>query len=86
MVFPYLRENSITMLKNILSPLIKTITPHVAHVNVAGGGGGSRPAKEALKNVAAAKKRREAIAKAKKEKMKIDFARRQQTKALGTSR
>ena len=80
--FPYLRENSITMLKKILSPFITALTPRILHVNLASGGAGSKTVQRKQAELTAAKKRKEAVKKAQAEKLKRDFARRQQTKAL----
>lgn len=54
------------ILQKLLQPFMTLLRPIVSHVKTIGGGGGSRPAKEALKAVAAgqaaAEARRKAIA------------------------
>lgn len=70
------------MLKKILSPFITALTPQILHVNLASGGAGAGAVKRKQAELAAEKKRKAAVAKAAAEKLKRDFARRQQTKAI----
>ena len=70
------------MIKKLLSSFITALSPQISYVNLASGGAGAGAVKRKQAELEAARKRKAAVAKAAAEKLKRDFARRQQTKAL----
>ena len=70
------------MIKQLLSPFITALTPQMSHVNEPGGGAGSGVIKQKKAELDAVRARKAAVNKAKAEKLKRDFARRQSTKAI----
>lgn len=70
------------MFKKLLSPFIQAVSSQISYLDIVGGGADSKTVQRKQAELDAARKRKAAVAKAKAEKLKRDFARRQQTRAL----
>lgn len=74
------------ILEQLLKPFLALLKPLISHVNLPGGGGGSRPAKAALAEAAKGDPRRKFVAEQKAKRLAQLRAPRQRGTALAGSR